>query len=146
MLRLPVFRLDVPPPFRVPVPEPLKDRPVTGATYQPYFAWLERNTHVVYTGLMVLTGVLVLLGIFFAMRSHQLDPETRLRIKKNVIEELRRNVHGVSTETLSQLFSVDVKPLAGVLEEMEKDGMLVKVAGSGGRIIWCLVGTGAVSR
>jgi hypothetical protein len=94
------------------------------ATTPRYIELLEGNTHLIYPALAVLVLVLIALGILQAWRSEDMDGVQKAELKRDVIRELRREVHGLSADALSKAVGVPSLKLLRVLEEMQKDNIL----------------------
>lgn len=94
------------------------------ATTPRYIEFLEGNTHLVYPALAVLVLVLIALGILQAWRSEDMDGVQKAELKRDVIRELRREVHGMSADALSKAVGVPSLKLLRILEEMQKDNIL----------------------
>lgn len=120
----------------------MKDRPTTGATTETYFAWLERNQDIAYPALALMVLGLVAWGILTALRTELLDPEVKLELKRNIINELRRNVTGASAETLGKLLRYPEDRIVRVVSEMERDGIVDTTVSERGRTLYILRGAG----
>ena len=95
-----------------------------GATTPRYIELLENNTHLVYPALAVLVLVLISLGILQAWRSEDMDGLQKAELKRSIINELRREVHGMSADAISKAVGVPSLKLLRILEEMQKDNIL----------------------
>lgn len=117
LLRLALFVFDLPgePPDYVRPP---------GSTTPRYFELLENNTHLVYPGLAVLVLLLIAVGILQAWRSEDMDGLQKANLKREIIGELRREVHGMTADSLSKNLGVPSLRLLRILEEMQKDSIL----------------------
>lgn len=117
LLRLAFFAFDLPgePPDYVRPP---------GATSPRYFELLENNTHLIYPGLAVLVLLLIAVGILQAWRSEDMDGLQKAKLKREIIGELRREVHGMTADSLSKNLGVPSLRLLRILEEMQKDAIL----------------------
>jgi len=109
--------------FDLPGEQPDYVRPPS-ATSPRYIELLENNTHLVYPALAVLVLVLISLGILQAWRSEDMDGLQKAELKRDVIKELRREVHGLSADALSKAVGIPSLKLLRVLEEMQKDNIL----------------------
>ncbi len=94
------------------------------ATTPRYIEFLEGNTHLAYPALAVLVLVLIALGILQAWRSEDMDGVQKAELKRDVIRELRREVHGMTADALSKAVGIPSLKLLRVLEEMQKDSIL----------------------
>jgi len=117
LLRLALFVFDLPgqPPDYVRPP---------GSTSPRYFELLENNTHLIYPGLAVLVLLLIAVGILQAWRSEDMDGLQKANLKREIIGELRREVHGMTADSLSKNLGVPSLRLLRILEEMQKDSIL----------------------
>lgn len=95
-----------------------------GATTPRYIELLENNTHLVYPALAVLVLLLIALGILQAWRSDDMSGLQKADLKRDVIRELRREVHGMSADALSKAVGVPSLKLLRILEEMQNDKIL----------------------
>lgn len=109
--------------FDIPGQPPDYVRP-PGATNPKYFELLENNSHLIYPGLAVLVLLLIAFGILQAWRSEDMDGLQKANLKREIIGELRREVHGLTADALSKATGVPSLRLLRVLEEMQKDSIL----------------------
>jgi hypothetical protein len=94
------------------------------ATAPRYIEQLETNTHLVYPAVAVLVLILIGLGILQAWRSEDMDGLQKAELKREVIRELRREVHGLTADAISKAVGVPSLKLLRVLEEMQRDNIL----------------------
>jgi hypothetical protein len=94
------------------------------ATSPRYIELLENNTHLVYPALAVLVLLLIVLGILQAWRSEDMDGLQKAELKRDIIKELRREVHGLTADTISKAVGIPSLKLLRILEEMQKDNIL----------------------
>jgi len=101
------------PPYVAPV----------SATKPRYIEALEENTHLVYPAIAVLVLLLIALGVVSAWRTEDMDGIQKAEVKREIIRELRREVHGITVERLSKLVDVPSLKVAKLLEEMAEQGI-----------------------
>lgn len=94
------------------------------ATSPRYIEFLESNTHLVYPALAILVLVLIAVGILQAWRSEDMDGLQKAELKRDIIKELRREVHGMTADAISKAVGVPSLRLLRVLEEMQTDNIL----------------------
>jgi predicted ArsR family transcriptional regulator len=68
--------------------------------------------------------ILIGLGILQAWRSEDMDGLQKAELKREVIRELRREVHGLTADAISKAVGVPSLKLLRVLEEMQRDNIL----------------------
>ncbi len=107
----------------LPGDTPDYDRPPS-ATTPRYLEFLESNTHLIYPGLAVLVLALIALGILQAWRSEDMDGVQKAELKRDVIRELRREVHGMTADALARAVGVPSLKLLRLLEEMQQDNII----------------------
>jgi hypothetical protein len=96
----------------------------TGSTGVRYFEFLESNTHIIYPLLAVLVVVLIAVGVASALRAEELDGHQKSEIKRDIIAELRREVHGITVEQLAKAIGLTSHKAYKVLEEMASDNIV----------------------
>jgi predicted HTH transcriptional regulator len=89
-----------------------------------YFEFLESNTHIIYPLLAVLVVVLIAVGVASALRAEELDGHQKSEIKRDIIAELRREVHGITVEQLAKAIGLTSHKAYKVLEEMASDNIV----------------------
>jgi heme exporter protein D len=94
------------------------------AWFSPLMAFSDRYGFIIWPAVGILAIAAVALAVLKSA-SHQsiLGPE-RVRVKKEIIHELRRNLRGMSIEQISAYVGHPLAPLTELLHEMVKDGML----------------------
>lgn len=95
-----------------------------GAVSPKYIELLENNTHIIYPLLAVVVLVLIVVGILQAWRSEDMDGVQKAEIKRDIIKELRRDVHGLTADVISKSIGVPSLKLLRILEEMQQDEMV----------------------
>ena len=96
----------------------------SGATTAKYWEWLENNTHIIYPALTVTVLVLISLGVLQAWRSQDLDGVQKAELKRELVKELRREMHGCTVDMMSKVVGLPPFRLNKLLEEMQADGLL----------------------
>lgn len=104
----------------LPGQEPDYVRPPS-AVNPRYIELLENNTSIIYPVLAVVVLVLIAVGILQAWRSEDMDGVQKAEIKRDIIKELRRDIHGLTAETISKSVGVPALKLLRLLEEMQND-------------------------
>ncbi len=105
--------------------------------------FLERNAHVIYPLLAVAVLALLVFGIFRAWRSSDIDVETKKRMKQAILTVMRANVHGVTADDLAKGIELDHFKTLRLLEEMQRDGIVVSHTTTKRLTMWRLRGIGA---
>jgi hypothetical protein len=93
------------------------------ATAPRYFELLEQNTHLVYPALAVLVVTLIALGVIAAWRSGDVDGIEKAEVKRELVRELRRELHGVTVDQLARTLGVPSLKLLRLLEELAEQGI-----------------------
>ena len=133
--------------FTLPGEQVEAPRPAT-ATDPKYFEILERNTHIIYPVLGILVLVLIAAGILQAWRTQDLDGLQKAELKRDILQELRKQLAGVSAETLARKLGMEPLKLVRLLEEMQNEGILLSHTNTERLTVWRLkgVGTGPAAR
>ena len=113
-----------------------------GATSPPYLEWLEANTHIVYPALGILVVTLIVLGILQSWRSHDLEGVVKAEAKREIVMQLRREMHGLSAERLKRMTGLEMMRLVKLLEEMQEDGLRDSHTNTARLTTWVLKGVG----
>jgi hypothetical protein len=100
-------------PYQVPV----------SATKPRYIEALEENTQLVYPAIAVLVLLLIALGVISAWRSEDMDGIQKAEVKREIIRELRREIHGITVDRLAKLVKMPSFKVAKLLGEMEAQGI-----------------------
>jgi predicted transcriptional regulator len=95
-----------------------------GATKVKYIEALEDNTGILYPALALLALVLIALGILQALRTDDMDAVVKAELKREIIRELRIEIHGMTAELLAKKVNQPSHRLAKLLEEMVEAGMV----------------------
>lgn len=111
-----------------------------------YFEMLERNTHIVYPVLAVLVLVVLVAGILQAWKTQDLDGLQKAGFKREVILELRRDTLGFNVETLARKVKLEPLKLVRLLEEMQREGIVMSVTNTQRLTTWRLKGVGPTGR
>ncbi len=105
------------------VADPGYKKPVSALTEDP-LDWFENHTQIVYPVIAVVTLSLIALGIFSAWRTDDLSGVQKAEIKRDIIRELRREIHGLTAEQLTRATGVPIFQLVKLLEAMQDDKVL----------------------
>src|SRR4051794_33074829 len=89
------------------------------ATNVPYLELLESNTHIIYPALAIFVVVLIVAGILHAWKTDDLDSVVKAQAKREIVMQLRREMHGMSAERLTRLTGLDLNKLVRLLQEMQ---------------------------
>lgn len=111
-----------------------------GATSPPYFEWLERNTHIIYPALAVVVVVLIVGGILQSWRTTDIAGVAKAEAKREIVLQLRREVHGMSVERLARMTGLDMMKLVKLLEEMQREGVVTSHTNTQRLTTWVLKG------
>jgi len=111
-----------------------------------YFELLERNTHILYPLIAILAVVMIVAGILQWWRSDDLVGEVKQTLKREIILMLRRQLGGVSSEQVSQTIGLESFKTQKLLEEMQKDGILISHTNTSRLTLWRLKGVGGAPR
>jgi hypothetical protein len=113
-----------------------------GDTSVRYIEFLEHNSHIIYPLLAIaVLGVLVL-GILSAWRAQDIDGLAKAEFKREIIHELRKQMGGMSAEMLSKAVGLESLKLLRLLEEMQKDGLVMGHTNTQRLTMWRLKGIG----
>lgn len=105
-----------------------------------YFELLERNSHIIYPTLALAVVALVITGILQAWRAHDLDGLAKLELKREIILELRKTLGGASADMLARAVGLEPLQIMKLLEEMQKDGILLSHTNTSRLTVWRLKG------
>ena len=111
-----------------------------GATNVPYLEVLENNTHILYPALAILVVVLIVAGILHSWKTNDLDSVVKAEAKREIVMQLRREMHGMSAERLKRLTGLEMTRLVRLLQEMQEDGILTSHTNSQRQTTWVLKG------
>lgn len=112
------------------------------ATDPGYFEFLEHNSHIIYPVLGVLVLALIAAGILQAWRSQDLDGLQKAELKREIILELRKQLGGASAEALARTVGMEPFKLVRLLEELQRDGVLLSHTSTQRLTVWRLKGVG----
>jgi hypothetical protein len=112
----------------------------TGSTNLPYLEVLENNTHIIYPALAIMVVVLIVAGILHAWKSDDLDSVVKAEAKREIVMQLRREMHGMSAERLKRMTGLEMTRLVRLLQEMQEDGLLTSHTNSQRQTTWVLKG------
>jgi hypothetical protein len=103
--------------------EPPKYAKPPNTTEPKYIEFLEDNAHIIYPALAIAVLVLIALGILQAWRTDDISGLQKAEIKRDIVRELRREMHGITVEHMAKLVAVPPFRLLKILEEMQTDGI-----------------------
>jgi hypothetical protein len=107
-----------------------------------YFDMLEQNSHIVYPVLAGLTLLLVVVGIFQAWKSQDMDGLTKNEFKRQIVNELRRNLSGLPGDMIARAIGLDRLKTVRLLEQMQQEGILNSYMSSSQMMMWRVRGAG----
>lgn len=107
-----------------------------------YFDMLEQNSHIVYPVLAGLTLLLVVAGIFQAWKSQDMDGLTKNEFKRQIVNELRRNISGLPGDMIARTIGLDRLKTVRLLEQMQQEGILNSYMSSNQMMMWRVRGAG----
>lgn len=107
-----------------------------------YFDMLEQNSHIVYPVLAGLTLLLVVVGIFQAWKSQDMDGLTKNEFKRQIVNELRRNISGLPGDLIARTIGLDRLKTVRLLEQMQQEGILNSYMSSNQLMMWRVRGAG----
>lgn len=109
-----------------------------------YVDLLERHSNIVYPALAVVVVILLIIGIVDAWRTQDLDGLQKVELKREIILELRRQLGGASAETLAKAVGLESFKTVKLLEELQRDGILVSHTNTARLTVWRIKGAGPV--
>lgn len=127
-------------PEGLKIPGQLDYEQPEGSTNVPYLELLENNTHIIYPAMAILVVVLIVAGILNAWKSDDLDSVVKAEAKREIVMQLRRELHGMSAERLTRMTGLELNKLVRLLQEMQDDGMLTSHTNSQRQTTWVLKG------
>jgi hypothetical protein len=110
------------------------------STSPRYLELLEENTHILYPAIAVLVVALIAFGVISAWRTEDIDVIAKAEMKREIIREMRRQVHGLTVEQLAKLTSMPPLKLVRLLEEMQEGGITESRTDSARITTWRLKG------
>ena len=113
------------------------------STNNKYFEWLETHTHIVYPAIAILVLGLMAFAILSTWKSTGMDIDTKMKLKKAIVSELRLAMGGLSAEHLGKTIGLSGLKTVKLLEEMQRDGILWSHLGDRRLTIWRLKGVGS---
>lgn len=123
----------------LPGGEPDYVRPISSVD-PSYFELLERNTHILYPALAVLAIGLLVAGVLQAWRSDSLAGASKAEYQRAVIQALRLHLAGMSGEAIARAIGLDAFKTIRLLEEMQKEGMLISYTNTQRLTLWRVKG------
>jgi hypothetical protein len=89
-----------------------------------FFEFLESHSYVLYPALAVGVLVLMLMGFVVAWRRDDLDIDTRIKYKREIVNQLRRKLAGMTSDDIADLLNAQPRKLLPLLTEMQEEGTL----------------------
>lgn len=111
------------------------ERPVSSIT-TGYIELLERNSHIIYPVIAVVTLLLIAWGILSAWRTQDLDGLQKNEFKRAIINELRRQLSGMPGDLLGKTIGLDRLKTNRLLEEMQTEGLVMSHTNSERLTVW----------
>jgi hypothetical protein len=105
-----------------------------------YLELLERNSHILYPTLAVITLALVSAGVFQSIRAQQVDGAAVSRQKQLIVDALRRQPVGLPAAMLAGQLGLDTHKTVRLLEQMQQDGVLDSYTNSQRITLWQVKG------
>lgn len=112
------------------------------STDNRYFEWLETHTQIVYPAIAIAVLGMMAYAILASWKTQGMDVETKMKLKKAIITELRLAMGGLSAERLGKSIGLSGLKTVKLLEEMQRDGVLWSHLGDKRLTIWRLKGVG----
>ncbi len=110
-----------------------------------YLEPLERNAQIIYPLLVLGVLALLVIGILQAWSSNDLDGLQKAELKREIILQLRRQVGGMSAESISKAIGLEPFKPVKLLEEMQRDGLVGSHTNTDRLTVWQLRGLGSTS-
>ncbi len=107
----------------LPGQPPAYEKPQS-ATNVRYIEVLENNTHIIYPALALLAIIAIALGILQAFRADDMSGVDKAEVKREIIRELRRQIMGLSVESLSRATALPKLKVIKILEEMKDENIV----------------------
>jgi hypothetical protein len=127
--------------FTMPGEQIEAPRPVT-ATQLKYLEVIEQNAHIVYPAVGILALLLIAAGILQAWRTQDIDGLQKTELRREVLLELRRQLSGLPAELLARRLDIEPFRMVKLLEEMQRDGVLVSHTNTHRLTVWRVKGVG----
>ncbi|WP_167508798.1 MULTISPECIES: hypothetical protein [Corallococcus] len=121
--------------------EPAYDKPVSSIS-TGYIDVLEKNSHIVYPAIAVVTLALIAWGILSAWRTQDMDGLQKNQFKQSIINELRRQISGMPGDQLGKTIGLDRLKTNRLLEEMQTEGLVMSHTNSERLTVWRVRGAG----
>jgi hypothetical protein len=86
--------------------------------------FIEHHAAVLYPAIAAVVVVLLVIGIFRAWRTTDLDAAAKTKFKRSILQMMRSNLTGMITEEIAKRIGLDRLKTVGLLEEMQKDGLV----------------------
>lgn len=106
------------------------------------YAWIDANRAVVFPAIVGATILLIALAVLSQLRRQDMDGKLKDKVKAELIRELRLEMGGVTADELSRKVGLEKFKTVRLLEEMQKDGILISYNNTQRRQVWKLRGVG----
>jgi predicted transcriptional regulator len=107
----------------LPGQPPSYAKPQSGTNVR-YIEVLENNTHLIYPALALFALVAIIVGILQAYRADDLSLVDKAEIKREIIQELRKHLSGLTVESLARSVALPRRKVDQVLEEMRTENIV----------------------
>ncbi len=111
------------------IPVPIPDKEVE---------WIERYRHIIYPSVAALVVLMLVVGVVRAWRASSIDVEAKIKYKRELIQLMRENLSGVTGESLAKAIGLDNLKTLQLLEELQKDGVVISHTTSSRLTMWRL--------
>jgi hypothetical protein len=108
--------------------------------FQPLMQFNDRFGVIIWPALGLAVVGFIAWGTINTLTHRSIPPEEKVRCKKEIVTELRRQLNGMSIEQVARLIKHDSKLTHTLLVEMTRDGMLKEVLNTKGATIYRLKG------
>ena len=106
----------------------------------PYLEWLENYSHILYPLMIVGVVVLIIAGILASLRTEGMAGLVKAEVRRLIIVELRQQMQGTSAEHLAKVLGLEPFRVVGLLDEMQREGLVTSYTSSDRRTTWQLKG------
>ena len=104
--------------------------------------FVERYGAVLYPAVALIVITLIVAGILQAWRQHDLVGLVKVELKREIILELRKQVGGMSAETIARAINLNSFKTVKILEEMQRDGIIHSHTNTARLTTWRVKGVG----
>jgi hypothetical protein len=93
-----------------------------------------------YPALAVLAVTLIVVGVLSAWRTEDLAGLRKAELKREIILELRRQMVGMSADSLARAIGLEPLKTVKLLEEMQRDNIVISYTNTQRLTLWRLKG------